>query len=136
MTPIIFHHVDLSASQVGQGLAAAALVGTVVRLLCGVLLDRGLSCSWPVRAAAVLALLADLVLLPSSSFSGYLCGQMLIGIAAGLYFPAIEFLRRIYRGISIKFAGASRAARFFFFSSLLSPHDADSVGLAVAFFEP
>jgi len=90
MTPIIFHHVDLSASQVGQGLAAAALVGTVVRLLCGVLLDRGLSCSWPVRAAAVLALLADLVLLPSSSFSGYLCGQMLIGIAAGLYFPAIE----------------------------------------------
>ena len=90
MTPIIFHHVDLSASQVGQGLAAAALVGTVVRLLSGVLLDRGLSCSWPVRAAAVLALLADLVLLPSSSFRGYLCGQMLIGIAAGLYFPAIE----------------------------------------------
>lgn len=90
MTPIIFHHVDLSASQVGQGLAAAALVGTVVRLLSGVLLDRGLSCSWPVRAAAVLALMADLVLLPSSSFSGYLCGQMLIGIAAGLYFPAIE----------------------------------------------
>jgi MFS family permease len=90
MTPIIFHHVDLSASQVGQGLAAAALVGTVVRLLSGVLLDRGLSCSWPVRAAAVLALMADMVLLPSSSFSGYLCGQMLIGIAAGLYFPAIE----------------------------------------------
>ena len=90
MTPIIFHHVDLSASQVGQGLAAAALVGTVVRLLSGVLLDRGLSCSWPVRAAAVLALMADLVLLPSSSFRGYLCGQMLIGIAAGLYFPAIE----------------------------------------------
>ena len=90
MTPIIFHHVDLSASQVGQGLAAAALVGTVVRLLSGVLLDRGLSCSWPVRAAAMLALMADLVLLPSSSFSGYLFGQMLIGIAAGLYFPAIE----------------------------------------------
>ena len=56
MTPIIFHQVDLSASQVGQGLAAAALIGTVVRLLCGVLLDRGLSCSWPVRGAALLAL--------------------------------------------------------------------------------
>ncbi|MGC6483975.1 MAG: MFS transporter [Synechococcus sp.] len=90
MTPIIFHQVDLSASQVGQGLAAAALIGTVVRLLCGVLLDRGLSCSWPVRAAALLALLADLVLLPSTSFHGYLYGQILIGIAAGLYFPAIE----------------------------------------------
>ena len=90
MTPIIFHQVDLSATQVGQGLAAAALIGTVVRLLSGVLLDRGLSCSWPVRAAALLALLADLVLLPSSSFRGYLSGQILIGIAAGLYFPAIE----------------------------------------------
>ena len=90
MTPIIFHQVDLSASQVGQGLAAAALIGTVVRLLSGVLLDRGLSCSWPVRAAACLALMADLVLLPSTNFRGYLSGQMLIGIAAGLYFPAIE----------------------------------------------
>ena len=90
MTPIIFHQVDLSASQVGQGLAAAALIGTVVRLLSGLLLDRGLSCSWPVRAAAVLALMADLVLIPSTSFRGYLSGQMLIGIAAGLYFPAIE----------------------------------------------
>ena len=90
MTPIIFHQVDLSASQVGQGLAAAALIGTMVRLLCGVLLDRGLSCSWPVRGAALLALMADLVLLPSTDFRGYLSGQMLIGIAAGLYFPAIE----------------------------------------------
>ena len=90
MTPIIFHQVDLSASQVGQGLAAAAMIGTVVRLLSGVLLDRGLSCSWPVRGAALLALMADLVLLPSTSFRGYLSGQMLIGIAAGLYFPAIE----------------------------------------------
>jgi hypothetical protein len=52
MTPIIFHQVNLSASQVGQGLAASALIGTVARLLCGVLLDRGLTCSWPVRAAA------------------------------------------------------------------------------------
>ena len=42
MTTIIFHQVDLSASQVGQGLAAAALIGTVVRLLCGVLLDLSL----------------------------------------------------------------------------------------------
>ena len=90
MTPIIFHQVDLSATQVGQGLAAAALVGTLVRLVSGILLDRGLSCSWPVRGAALLALMADLVLLPSTTFQGYLSGQMLIGIAAGLYFPAIE----------------------------------------------
>ena len=45
MTPLIFHAIDFSASQVGSGLAIAALIGTVVRLLCGALLDRGLSCS-------------------------------------------------------------------------------------------
>nr|WP_186593833.1 MFS transporter [Synechococcus sp. RS9909] len=90
MTPIIFHQANLSASQVGQGLAASALIGTVARLLCGLLLDRGLRCSWPVRAAALLALAADLVLLQAQGFQGYVIGQLLIGIAAGLYFPAIE----------------------------------------------
>ncbi|TCD59685.1 MFS transporter [Synechococcus sp. BS56D] len=90
MTPIIFHQVDLSASQVGQGLAASALIGTVARLLSGLMLDRGLSCSWPVRAAAVLALIADLVLLQAHGFEGYVSGQLLIGVAAGFYFPAIE----------------------------------------------
>ena len=90
MTPIIFHQASFSATQVGQGLAAAALIGTAARLLSGVLLDRGLCCSWPVRAAAVLAFMADLVLLQAKGFGGYLTGQLLIGLAAGLYFPAIE----------------------------------------------
>ena len=90
MTPIVFHQASFSASQVGQGLAASALIGTAARLMSGVLLDRGLSCSWPVRIAAVLALLADLVLFQAQGFSGYLAGQLLIGIAAGFYFPAIE----------------------------------------------
>ena len=52
MTPIVFHQASFTATQVGQGLAASALIGTAARLLSGVLLDRGLSCSWPVRAAA------------------------------------------------------------------------------------
>ena len=90
MTPIVFHQASFSATQVGQGLAAAALIGTAARLLSGVLLDRGLCCSWPVRAAAVLAFMADLVLLQAKGFGGYLTGQLLIGLAAGLYFPAIE----------------------------------------------
>lgn len=90
MTPMVFHRVSFTASQVGQGLAASALIGTAARLMSGVLLDRGLSCSWPVRAAAVLAFLADLVLFQAQGFNGYLAGQLLIGVAAGLYFPAIE----------------------------------------------
>ncbi|MAV13259.1 MAG: MFS transporter, partial [Cyanobium sp. MED843] len=59
MTPLVFHAIAFSASQVGSGLAISALVGTVVRLLCGALLDRGLRCSWPVRATTLLAISAD-----------------------------------------------------------------------------
>ncbi len=66
------------------------MICTSERLLSGVLLDRGLSCSWPVRAAAVIGCIADLTLLQANGFGGYLAGQLLIGIAAGLYFPAIE----------------------------------------------
>jgi MFS family permease len=34
--------------------------------------------------------MADLVLFQATGFNGYLVGQLLIGLAAGLYFPAIE----------------------------------------------
>ena len=45
MTPLIFHAIDFSAREVGSGLAVSALIGTVVRLLSGALLDRGIRCS-------------------------------------------------------------------------------------------
>jgi len=61
-----------------------------VRLLCGALLDRGLSCSWPVRITTLLAITADCVLIRAESYGGYLLGQLLLGCAAGLYWPAIE----------------------------------------------
>ena len=70
MTPIVFHQASFTATQVGQGLAAAALIGTAARLLSGVLLDRGLCCSWPVRAAALLAFIADFILLKAQGFGG------------------------------------------------------------------
>ena len=90
MTPLIFHAIDFSAREVGSGLAVSALIGTVVRLLSGALLDRGVRCSWPVRATTLLAIAADLILLQASNYSSYLIGQLLLGCAAGLYWPAIE----------------------------------------------
>ena len=90
VTPLVFHAIAFSASQVGSGLAISALVGTVVRLLCGALLDRGLRCSWPVRATTLLAISADLVLFQADTYNNYLLGQLLLGMAAGLYWPAIE----------------------------------------------
>ncbi len=90
MTPLIFHAIDFSAREVGSGLAVSALIGTVVRLLSGALLDRGIRCSWPIRATTLLAIAADLILLQANSYSNYLLGQLLLGCAAGLYWPAIE----------------------------------------------
>ena len=90
MTPMVFHAIDFSASQVGSGLAVSALVGTVVRLISGALLDRGLRCSWPIRATTVLAIIADLILFRAQSYSQFVVGEILLGSAAGLYWPAIE----------------------------------------------
>ena len=90
MTPLIFHAIDFSAREVGSGLAVSALIGTVVRLLSGALLDRGIHCSWPVRGTTLLAIAADLILLQADNYHSYLLGQLLLGCAAGLYWPAIE----------------------------------------------
>lgn len=90
LTPMVFHREAFSASSVGDGLALAALAGTAGRLWSGVLLDRGCSASLPVILAAVCALLGDGTLLVAEGFGGYLGGQLLLGTAAGLYWPAIE----------------------------------------------
>ena len=90
MTPLIFHAINFSASQVGSGLALAALIGTVLRLISGVLIDRGLRCSWPIRMTTLLAIVGDVILVQANDYSHFLFGQVLLGCAAGLYWPAIE----------------------------------------------
>jgi MFS family permease len=90
LTPMVFHQEAFSAASVTQGLALAALSGTVGRFLSGWLLDRGLTCSVPVLLAALAALVADSQLFGARAFGSYLQGQLLLGIAMGLYWPAIE----------------------------------------------
>ncbi len=90
LTPVVFHQAQFSALLVGQGLAGAALAGTVGRLLCGCWLDRGLATGRPVLLAALLSLLADARLLSAQSFAAFLLGQILLGLAMGIYWPAIE----------------------------------------------
>ena len=53
LTPMVFHREAFSASAVGQGLALAAVAGTVGRFASGALLDRGLNCSVPVLLAVL-----------------------------------------------------------------------------------
>ena len=90
LTPMVFHQEAFTASAVGEGLALAALVGAGGRVLSGLLLDRGLSCSWPIGLGVVASLLGDGVLLQADTQGTYRLGQALIGLAMGLYWPAIE----------------------------------------------
>ena len=90
LTPMVFHREAFSAVSVTQGMALAALAGTLARLISGLLLDRGRSCGLPLLLAAGLAFGADAVLLASHGFPGYLLGQLLLGLAVGLYWPAVE----------------------------------------------
>ena len=90
LTPLVFHQQAFSASSVTLGVALAALAGTGGRLLSGLLLDRGVNCSVPVLLAILSALAGDSHLFGAATFPAYLQGQLLIGLAMGLYWPAIE----------------------------------------------
>lgn len=90
LTPIVFHQEAFSAGRVTGGVALAALAGTFGRFLSGVLLDRGLPCSLPVLLTVLSGLGGDGLLLGARHFGGYLAGQLLLGVAAGLFWPAIE----------------------------------------------
>jgi MFS family permease len=90
LTPMVFHQEAFSAGSITGGLALAALSGTVGRLISGLLLDRGWNCSLPVLLAVLTALAGDGVLLAARGFVGYGLGQLLLGFAMGLYWPAIE----------------------------------------------
>jgi MFS family permease len=90
LTPMVFHREAFTASAVGEGLALAALVSAGGRVLSGLLLDRGFSCSWPIGLGVVASLLGDGVLLQATTEGPYRLGQALIGLGMGLYWPAIE----------------------------------------------
>ncbi|MBM5783409.1 MAG: MFS transporter [Cyanobacteria bacterium K_DeepCast_35m_m1_288] len=90
LTPMVFHQADFSASQVGSGLAVAALAGTFGRFASGWLLDLGLTCGLPVLLAGLCGSLGDALLLGAQHQQGYVAGQVLLGLAGGLYWPAVE----------------------------------------------
>jgi MFS family permease len=118
LTPMVFHQEAFSAALVTGGLAAAALAGTLGRFASGALLDRGRPCSLPVQLTVLFGLGGDGVLFAAHDFGGYLAGQLLLGIAAGLYWPAIELAVPLS-------CGAMSSARAF---ALV--RSADAVGVA------
>jgi len=98
LTPLVFHREAFSASSVTEGVALAALAGTLGRFASGALLDRARPSSLPVLLAVAAAMAADLVLLNAHAVTTYGLGQLLSGLAMGLYWPAIELAVRLTAG--------------------------------------
>ena len=98
LTPLVFHREAFSASSVTEGVALAALAGTVARFASGALLDRGCRTSLPVLLAVACALAGDLRLLGATNQEAYVHGQLLLGLAMGLYWPAIELAVNLTAG--------------------------------------
>ena len=90
MNSLIFNQLDFSATEIGSGLALAALTGTVTRLITGILLDRKVNPTIPVKLAAITFIIGDILLLNSYDFKTYLTGQIVLGMAYGMYWPSIE----------------------------------------------
>ena len=89
--PLVFNRLGLASTTIGLGLALASGVGLIARFLSGYILDRGAALAIPLRIGAVLCITADLVLLQASNSSGFLIGQLLLGLGMGFYWPAAEF---------------------------------------------
>ena len=90
LTPLVFNQIELSATQIGNGLAVAAFAGTLSRLITGYFLDRGTNTSIALSLAVLLAIFADISLLNAQDFKAFLIGQLFLGTAAGLYWPSVE----------------------------------------------
>ncbi len=90
LTPLIFNQLELSATQIGSGIAAAAFSGALSRLFTGGLLDRGANSSLIIKSAALFAVFADFLLLTAQDYGAFALGQIFLGTAAGFYWPAVE----------------------------------------------
>ncbi len=90
--PIFFvNQVGLSATQVGLGIGSEAISGMVGRFLGGSMTD---SPQWGRRKtlllSALISALADVVFFLSNNFPVFVCGNLLMGLGVGLYWPSME----------------------------------------------
>ena len=90
LSPLVFNELSFSATQIGSGIAFAALIGTLARLITGISLDKGINFSIPIKIAGILAISADCILFKAIDYSQFLQGQFLLGASAGIYWPAAE----------------------------------------------
>ena len=90
LSPIIFNNLGFSAEQIGSGITIAAFTGITSRLGTGYFLDKKSSYRKAVQIACLIAIISDFILFNSKNYLAYICGQLFLGAAAGIYWPSIE----------------------------------------------
>jgi hypothetical protein len=90
LSPIIFNSLGFSSEQIGSGITTAAFAGITTRFGTGYLLDKKFSYGKAIKVACLIAILSDFILFYSQNYFAYLFGQLLLGAAAGIYWPSAE----------------------------------------------
>ena len=90
LSPLIFNNLGFTAEQIGSGITTAAFAGISTRFGTGYLLDKQYSYGKAIKFACLIAIISDFILFFSQNYFYYLCGQLLLGAAAGIYWPSVE----------------------------------------------
>ena len=91
LTSLIFNNIGLSATEIGFGFTISAIIGTCTRFFTGNYLNKIGKIQYPLIASSIISILAGLFLIFSKDTFLYIIGQLLVGAAAGIYWPAVEF---------------------------------------------
>ena len=91
LTSLIFNNLGLSATEIGLGFTISAILGTLARFFTGNYLNKKCKIRKPLIFSSFIGIAAGLFLIFSKDAYFYIVGQSLIGIAAGIYWPAAEF---------------------------------------------
>ncbi len=91
LTSLIFNNIGFSATEIGLGFTASAIIGTLTRFFTGNYLNKAANIHIPLIISSLISIAAGFFLIFSKHIYFYIVGQTLIGAAAGIYWPTAEF---------------------------------------------
>jgi len=92
LTSLIFNNIGLSATDIGLGFTISAIIGTLTRLFTGNYLNKTGEIQFPLITSSILSIVASIFLIFSEDIFLYIIGQSFVGAAAGIYWPAAEYV--------------------------------------------
>ena len=91
LTSLTFYNIGLSGTDIGFGFALSAVVGTLTRFITGNYLNKRSKIQLPLIISSLLSIVASILLIISKDTFLYVIGQTIIGGAAGIYWPTVEY---------------------------------------------